>query len=75
MTKKKAPSEESGEALVLSVQKKAWKFFASHVHPTTGLVLDSTQPGSPASIASVGFALSSYPVAIERGLITRDVAL
>ena len=32
---------------------------------------DTTRPGSPASIAVVGFALSCYPVAVERGWMTR----
>ena len=31
--------------------------------------------GSPCSIAVVGFALSSYPVAVERGWMTRDEAV
>ena len=75
MIRKQAPRQGSDEALVLSVQKMAWKFFATHAHPKTGLVLDSTQPGGPGSIAAVGFALSCYPVAVERGLIARDVAL
>jgi hypothetical protein len=31
------------------------------------LVAGTTRKGAPASIAVVGLALSSYPVAVERG--------
>jgi hypothetical protein len=34
-----------------------------------GLVTDTSRDNSPVSIAVVGFALSSYPVAVERGWI------
>lgn len=64
----------SDDAVLQDLQKKAFLYFARHVDPKTGLVLDSTQPNAPASIAAVGFALSCYPVAVERGLLTRSVA-
>ena len=35
---------------------------------------DTTRKGQPCSIAAVGLALSSYPVAVERGWITREDA-
>jgi hypothetical protein len=57
------------------LQQRSFRYFAKHVDPKTGLVLDSTQPHSPSSIAAVGFALSSYPVAVERGFIRRATAL
>lgn len=36
-----------------------------------GLVVDTSRVGSPASIAVVGFALSCYPVGVERGWMSR----
>ncbi|HJU25211.1 MAG TPA: glucoamylase family protein [Rhodanobacteraceae bacterium] len=66
---------QSDEAVLDDLQHKAFHFFELHVDPDTGLVLDSTQPDSPCSIAAVGFALSSYPVAVERGWMSRDLAL
>lgn len=63
------------EAILDDLQKKAFAFFGKYVDPKTGLVLDSTQPGSPSSIAAVGFALSCYPIGIERGFIKRKTAL
>ncbi|MEO6968914.1 MAG: glucoamylase family protein [Rhodanobacteraceae bacterium] len=66
---------DTDEAILNDLQKKAFTFFAKHVDPKTGLVLDSTQPESPSSIAAVGFALSCYPIAVERGFIKRKTAL
>ena len=63
------------DAVLQDLQKKAFRYFARYVDPKTGLVLDSTQPDAPTSIAAVGFALSCYPVAVERGFITRSEAL
>jgi hypothetical protein len=40
-----------------------------------GLVADTSRPGSPSSIAAVGFALSAYPVGVERGWIERADAV
>jgi len=39
------------------------------------LVPDSTRPGSPSSIAAVGFALAAYAAGAERGLLTRGEAI
>ena len=62
------------EETLEDLQRKAFRYFEHHVLPN-GLVLDSTRPGQPASIAAVGFALSCYPVAIERGFIRRATGL
>jgi hypothetical protein len=67
--------EHSDEAVLDDLQSKAFRYFDLHVDPDTGLVLDSTQPDSPCSIAAVGFALSCYPVAVERGWMARELAL
>ncbi|HLI19188.1 MAG TPA: glucoamylase family protein [Rhodanobacteraceae bacterium] len=63
------------DAMLDDLQRKAFRFFERHTDPKTGLVLDSTQPGQPASIAAVGFALSCYPIAVERGWMPRTKAL
>jgi hypothetical protein len=44
-------------------------------NPANGLVIDKTAPGWPASIAAVGLALTAYPVAVERGFISRRAAV
>lgn len=61
--------------LIEKVQRDAFHFFPAHANPLNGLVHDSTQKETPCSIAAVGFALSCYPVAVNRGWMTRQVAL
>ncbi len=55
-------------------ERAAFEYFIEHANPDNGLVPDSSRPGDPCSIAAVGFALSCYPVGVERGWITRDKA-
>jgi hypothetical protein len=57
------------------LQRAGFDYFLKQTHPRNGLVADTSRPGSPVSIAVVGFALSVYPVAVERGWISRDDAV
>ncbi len=58
-----------------ALQRETFDYFVHEANPLNGLVVDKTQPGAPASIAAVGLALSSYPVGVERGFITRGQAI
>jgi hypothetical protein len=58
-----------------ALQRTAFDYFVRQTQAHNGLVADTSRPGSPASIAVVGFALSTYPVAVERGWIARDDAV
>ncbi len=58
-----------------TLQRTSFKYFLDQTNPENGLVADSTWQGSPCSIAAVGFALACYPVAVERGWISRTDAL
>jgi hypothetical protein len=58
-----------------SLQRQTFDYFVHEANPLNGLIIDKTQPGAPASIAAVGLALSSYPVGVERGFITRAQAI
>ena len=53
------------------LQRAAFDYFVRHTNRDNGLVADTSRPGSHASIAVVGFALSAYPVGVERGWMTR----
>jgi hypothetical protein len=64
-------SDEKLEAL----QRLTFDYFLKEANPENGLVPDSTRQGAPCSIAAVGFALSAYPVGVERGFITRNDAV
>ncbi len=65
----------SDEALLDQLQRSAFDYFLPTMNPRNGLVADTSRDGSPVSIAVVGFALSSYPVAVERGWMKRDEAV
>ncbi len=62
------------DAEIESLQRDAFRFFLQETDPQTGLVLDKTAADWPASIAATGLALAAYPVAVERGFITRTAA-
>ena len=64
----------SDDELLDRHQRAAFGYFLENCDPESGLVADTSRTGSPASIAVVGFALSCYPVGVERGWITRGEA-
>ncbi len=57
------------------LQRAAFGYFLQAVNPANGLIADTSRENSPASIAVVGFALSAYPVAVERGWMARTDAV
>ncbi len=63
------------EQMLDDLQRTAFDYFLEATHPRNGLVADTSRAGSPASIAVVGFALSAYPVAVQRGWIEREAAV
>ncbi len=68
------PILETDDALLERLQRGACGYFLEFVNPRNGLIADTSRPGSPCSIAVVGFALSCYPIAAERGWMTRTEA-
>ncbi len=62
------------DALLDRLQRGAFSYLTCYSDPATGLVADTSRPGSPSSIAVVGFALSCYPVAVEHGWLARAEA-
>jgi hypothetical protein len=63
-----------GEPLLDDVERRTFDFFWRTANPANGLVPDRYPSTSPASIAAVGFALTAYPIGVERGWITRAQA-
>jgi hypothetical protein len=57
------------------LQRETFTYFERNTNPRNGLIADKTEPRSPSSIAAVGLGLSSYAVAVERGLMPRAEAL
>ena len=62
---------EPDDARLDRLQAAAFGYFRDTANPANGLVPDTSRPGSPCSIAVVGFALSCYPIAVERGWLGR----
>lgn len=56
------------------LQEKAFAYFEHETNPLNGLVADKTADNWPASIAATGLALTGYPVAVERGLMSSHEA-
>ncbi|MEO7938359.1 MAG: glucoamylase family protein [Burkholderiaceae bacterium] len=57
------------------LQRSAFDYFRQSYNPRNGLVADTTRAGAPCSIAVIGFALSVYPVGVERGWMGRADAV
>jgi hypothetical protein len=70
-----AARHESDDALLERVQRRAFEYFRRNANPVNGLIADTTRRGAPSSIAVVGFALSAYPVGVERGWMKRTDAV
>ena len=58
-----------------TLQRETFAYFVKEANPSNGLIADKTQPGAPSSIAAVGLALSSYPVGVVRGFMSRADAV
>jgi hypothetical protein len=70
----KAHERVAGAALE-ALQRDSFLYFLHETNPRTGLVIDKTEPNWPSSIAATGLGLAAYPVAVERGFITREAAV
>ncbi|MFH0838649.1 MAG: glucoamylase family protein [Candidatus Omnitrophota bacterium] len=64
----------SDEEFLDKLQQDTFKYFWQETNPSNGLIRDSTSPGSPCSIAAVGFGLVSLCIAEKRGWIKREDA-
>lgn len=69
------PDHRWGEADLESLQRDTFNYFLHWTNPKNGLVCDKTARDWPASIAATGLALAAYPVAVDRGFITRIAAV
>lgn len=70
-----SPQSPSDDALLEQLQRAAFAYFQTAYNPTNGLVADTNHEGAPCSIAVIGFALSVYPVGVERGWMERADAV
>ena len=70
-----APIRSVSAKDLAKLQADTFRYFREEMSPANGLIPDSTRKGSPASIAAVGFALTVYPIGVERGYLARNEAL
>lgn len=75
-----APLAPEDDRFLEELQRASFRFFDEQADPRTGLVRDRARvDGAPsegkASIASSGFALSGWVIAVERGWVERPAAL
>lgn len=61
--------------LLQCLQQDSFDYFLYEYNPLNGLISDKTHEHWPASIAAVGMGLTVFPIAVERGFMTRDQAL
>jgi hypothetical protein len=61
-------------AFLDTLSQRTFAFFWERTDPATGLTPDRWPTPSFSSVAAIGFALTAYPVGVERGYVTRDQA-
>jgi hypothetical protein len=61
-------------AFLDTLEQRTFAFFWERSDPTTGLTPDRWPTPSFSSIAAVGFALTAYPIGVDRGYVTRAEA-
>jgi hypothetical protein len=62
------------DAFLDTLSRRTFDFFWETANPANGLVPDRWPTKSFSSVAAVGFALTAYPIGVERGWITRAQA-
>lgn len=65
----------SDDELLTLVQQQTFRYFYDFAHPTSGLARERDSSGDIVTTGGSGFGLAAFPVAVERGFITRDEAL
>src|SRR5205814_8847607 len=59
-------------AFLDTVETRTFHYFWDLTNASNGLTPDRSPTPSFSSIAAVGFALTAYPIGVERSYITRD---
>ena len=59
------------DQLLDALQQRAFDYFWNEANPANGCIKDRSTPGSPASIAAMGFGLTSICIGIDHGWVTR----
>jgi len=65
------PDSAQTVAFLDTVEQRTFHYFWDLSNPANGLTPDRSPTPSFSSIAAVGFALTAYPIGVERGYVTR----
>src|SRR2546425_8363782 len=68
------PDSTQAAAFLDTLEQRTFRYFWDLTNPANGLTPDRAPSPSFSSIAAVGFALTAYPVGVERGYLTRAQA-
>ncbi len=68
------PARWGSDQFLDSLQYRTFQFFWKTTPENNGLTPDRYPTPSFSSIAAVGFALTAYPIGVERGYVTREEA-
>src|SRR6059036_3432257 len=69
------PPDTTGQGAFLdTLEQRTFAFFWDKTNTANGLTPDRWPTNSFSSIAAVGFALTAYPIGVERGYVTRAAA-
>lgn len=66
--------ENSVDARLEMLQQESFNYCLHETNPANPLVVDKNEANWPASTAATGLALAAYPVAVERGFMSRPAA-
>ncbi len=69
-----AGAAKTGEQFLDELQKAHFRYFILHSDSNSGLTMDSSREDTACSIAALGFSLTAYIAAAERGIILRQDA-
>ena len=61
-------------AFLDTLEQRTFNWFWEKTNPVNGLTPDRWPTRSFSSVAAVGFALTAYPIGVERGYVTRTAA-
>lgn len=67
-----SPSDLETGPFLDTVQARTFDFFWETTNPTNGLTPDRWPNPPFSSVAAVGFALTAYPIGVERGYVSRE---
>lgn len=62
------------EEFLNKIQHDSFLYFMKEYNPQTGLIKDSSRPGSPCSLAAIGFGITALCIGESKGWISRNEA-